>query len=57
MVVYRYAPKGKDAPPPPPLNVHTFAYSFDAYVRGAAEIGKVSSVHKDNRPRLSAIYG
>ena len=53
MVVYRYAP---DAPTAPPYNPHTFAHTFEPYVRGAPEIGKVTKQPTSIRPRVSVIY-
>jgi hypothetical protein len=52
MVIFRYVPKGKEAPPIPSFN--TFAHTVDPYVLGAETIGKVSK--EPIRQRLSAIY-
>ena len=54
MVVYRYEPKGQEAPTIPSFNPHTFAHTIHPYVLGEETIGKVSK--EPIRPRLSAIY-
>ena len=40
-MIYRYCPRGQEAPPLPPYNPHTFAHTIDAFVKGSNVIGQV----------------